>query len=169
MILATHAIAGAAVGRLTNNPLLAFIFGVISHFILDAIPHWQYKLNSKIESEDIMAEDMPLNKKFVGDIAKIGVDFFGGVFISLLAFHGWSGFASPPTLLIAGIAGGVLPDALQFVFWKFKREPFTTIHKFHFWIHAGWDFNHDSMLGMALQIITAATIIFISRIISPLI
>ena len=39
MYITVHAAAGAAVGTLTGNPLLAFIGGFVSHLILDMIPH----------------------------------------------------------------------------------------------------------------------------------
>ena len=28
-----------------------------------------------------------------------------------------------------------LPDALQFVYWRVRREPLTSLQKFHIWIH----------------------------------
>ncbi len=162
MILATHVIAGAAIGRLTENPLLAFALGLASHLVLDAIPHWQYELKSKIYSDNVTEEDMALGGKFIGDIARLGLDFFSGIFISILAFAGWNGFTNPPAALVAGIAGGVLPDALQFAFWKFKHEPLTSIQKFHSWIHANWDFDYKSKPGMVLQVVIVAAIISVS-------
>jgi hypothetical protein len=163
MILATHAIAGAAVGRLAGNPILAFIFGLASHFILDAIPHWQYELKSRTRSDDIMKEDMSLNRKLIGDVVRLGIDFFSGTFISVLAFSGWGGFTNPPAPLVAGVIGGVLPDALQFLFWKFRREPLISIQKFHSFMHADWEFGYKSKFGVVLQVVLAAIIIFISR------
>lgn len=163
MILSTHAVAGAAVGQLTGNPVATFVFGLLSHFVLDAVPHWQYELKSKTYNDDIMAENMALDKRFIRDIVIIGIDFFAGIFISILAFAGWNGFADPPTALLAGMLGGVLPDALQFVFWKFKREPLVTVQKFHFWVHADWDFDYKSKLGIALQIIIVAAIVLVSK------
>ncbi len=159
MILATHAIAGAAIGRLTKNPLIAFALGFMSHFVLDAIPHWQYELKSRISSEDIMAEDMTLNAKFIRDIFFVALDLAIGIFVSLLVFGGWGAFINPPAPIIAGIAGGVLPDALQFVFWKFRHEPLTTLQKFHSWAHAKGSFGYKSKLGIALQVAIAAVII----------
>lgn len=34
-----HGTAGILIGSQTGNPWLAFLFGILSHFILDAIPH----------------------------------------------------------------------------------------------------------------------------------
>ena len=42
MLGSTHFIAGAAIGRATGNPFLAVIFGLIAHFLMDLIPHFDY-------------------------------------------------------------------------------------------------------------------------------
>jgi hypothetical protein len=34
-----HGMAGAVIGSRLDSPILAFILGFVSHFILDAIPH----------------------------------------------------------------------------------------------------------------------------------
>ena len=39
MLLVTHATAGAVIGQFTGNPVLAFIFGFVIHFLMDMIPH----------------------------------------------------------------------------------------------------------------------------------
>ena len=51
MIITPHALAGSAVSNfLTNNIFVAFLLGIVIHFILDAIPHFdqgtiRYKLD----------------------------------------------------------------------------------------------------------------------------
>jgi hypothetical protein len=40
---ATHALIGAALGRLAGRPGRAFAAGVVSHFLLDRLPHRDYK------------------------------------------------------------------------------------------------------------------------------
>ena len=40
MMQITHASTGAAVGKFIPNPILAFIAGIIVHFIIDKIPHF---------------------------------------------------------------------------------------------------------------------------------
>jgi hypothetical protein len=39
MMQITHASTGAAVGKFIPNPLIAFIVGIIIHFVVDRIPH----------------------------------------------------------------------------------------------------------------------------------
>lgn len=164
MILATHAITGAAVGRMSSNPLVAFVLGFLSHFVLDAIPHWQYELISKTQSSNPLEEDMALDRRFVRDFALLSFDCLSGILFSLLIFQGASGFSNPSLTIFFGSLGGVLPDALQFAFWKIRREPLTTFQKFHEWIHAEWDFDYKSKIGVATQIIFAAAVILLSKI-----
>jgi hypothetical protein len=45
--LSTHAIVGGAIASLiSSHPLLAAVAGFTSHFVIDAIPHWDYRLRS---------------------------------------------------------------------------------------------------------------------------
>src|SRR5260370_42631939 len=47
MILSTPAIVGAAIASfLPSHPTTAFVLGFASHFVLDAIPHWDYPIRS---------------------------------------------------------------------------------------------------------------------------
>ena len=56
MTLATHAVVGAAAASLIpTHPFLGFIAGFVSHFAIDAIPHWEYSLASaKIDKDNLM-------------------------------------------------------------------------------------------------------------------
>lgn len=47
MILSTHAVVGGAIGSLfPSHPILVALLGFTSHFVIDAIPHWDYPLKS---------------------------------------------------------------------------------------------------------------------------
>ena len=43
MYYTTHLVTGAAVGMLTGNPVRAFMYGLLSHVLLDAIPHHDHR------------------------------------------------------------------------------------------------------------------------------
>lgn len=50
MLSTTHTLVGAAIGKSTGNPALSFFLGVISHFILDKVPHfWPWKKTKRLE------------------------------------------------------------------------------------------------------------------------
>jgi hypothetical protein len=40
VLVTNHVLSGALIGRLSRGPASAFGLGVLSHFVLDTIPHW---------------------------------------------------------------------------------------------------------------------------------
>jgi hypothetical protein len=111
MILATHAAVASALT--VNFPYVPGI-GLLSHYMLDSIPHRDYDI-------------FPLGKVNYLKIA------FDGAIGLLLAF--WIGYTSH--MIGMGILGGlmgVLPDFLQFL--HRKGVPYLTLHQtFHNWCH----------------------------------
>jgi len=105
MYITVHAAAGAAIGTLTANPLLAFIGGFVSHLILDMIPHGDEEIKNwklfKTMRRRITAAAL--------------IDFFGVVLV-LIYLINHADFNILPGML-AGMAGGIAPDAL----WGFHE------------------------------------------------
>lgn len=136
MVLTPHAITGAALASLTpENPLAGFALGFLSHFVLDAIPHWDYDLSSmKKDENNPMNNDMAINKAFLLDISKIGFDAMLGILISYLIFCFYMKYSV--FVIMCGAVGGIMPDALQFVYMKWRHEPLISLQRFHLWIHA---------------------------------
>ena len=136
MTLTAHAITGAALASLVpDQPLVGFAVGFISHFVLDAIPHWDYKLSSKKEDgNNHMNDDMVINKNFIKDILKISFDGILGLLLSLIVFNFYFKFST--FVVLSGVIGAMMPDALQFVYMKWRHEPLISLQKFHLWIHA---------------------------------
>ena len=116
MVLTPHALVGAAVATtVPEHPLAGFAIGFISHFIFDAIPHWDYQL-------DFFAT----NSLSRNDLIKLTFDFVPALLLV------W--FFIPA--LIWGALGGLAPDALQFVYYKKKPRWLAPLQEFHLWIHA---------------------------------
>ena len=169
MILATHAIAGAAVAALiSNRPVLAFVAGAASHFLLDAIPHWDYELQSKQEDEkDPLNNDMAIGRDFWFDLIKLGGDTLIGLvlgwffFRSFFTDYGLLGFFT----FAAGITGGLLPDALQFAYFKLRSPWLTALQRFHHFIHADHDRKLKPLVGIVSQVLLVTTIILAVKII----
>ncbi len=164
MILATHAVVGAAIGRLIPNPLVAFLVGFVSHFAIDAIPHWQYRLASMVHRNGPMEDDMVINRKFIWDLARTGLDFAAGMVLSILLFQGTNNLSHISIPLVAGAVGGVLPDALQFAYFKIRREPFTTLQKLHNRAHSKEHLNAFPY-GLVWQTLVAAIAVIVSKLI----
>lgn len=157
MTLSVHSVVGAGLSVIARaNPLTAFIVGFLSHFVLDAIPHWDYPLKSASGGRSAsMYEDMIIGKDFVFDLLKIVADALFGISLVLFVFE--PEFRSLSDILTSGIfwgvAGGMAPDFLQFVYFKFKKEPFMTLQRFHTWIHdREKKLNDRYIIGPALQI-----------------
>lgn len=135
MILTPHAVAGAAITTVFKlNPFTAFFAGFLSHFLLDAIPHWDYRLKS-LQRDDTQ----PLNNDFVLvsksyiDFAKLGFDALLGLSLSLVFFHFGAGVSF--WAIVFGVIGAILPDPLQVVYMKWRREPLISLQKTHLLFH----------------------------------
>ena len=153
MVLSTHAVIGAAAASIfPAHPVWGFFIGFASHFLADAIPHWHYTLATTTkdkEKKHTLDADMAINEHFLFDLLKIGSDALIGIAVALI-FLG----ASQPLLLSAtlfGALGGIIPDGLQFVYWKWRHEPLRSLQRFHLWIHAKTDYDDKPIFGPALQ------------------
>jgi hypothetical protein len=134
MTLATHGAVGAAIASIMpTHPILAFAAAFLSHFILDSIPHWDYKILSlKKNKNNRMDVDMKIGKDFFIDLIRIGSDILIGMIVGLLMFRDSVSF---PYVLIIGVAGAITPDFLQFLYFKIKKQPLTSLQSFHIFIN----------------------------------
>jgi hypothetical protein len=168
MILLTHAVVGAAVARLfPHHPWLGFFAAVASHFVLDAIPHWQYRIGSMIKSRKPLDNRIIFGKRLMFDMSIVTLDFLCGLLLSLYFFSGGSP-SSARLPLILGAFGGALPDGLQFLYFLIRREPLLTLQKFHDLAGSKRHLDPYSIPGMAAQALLIFATILLSRTILPL-
>src|SRR3989344_6258590 len=166
MTLTTHAIIGSlAASFFPTHPIIGFALAFASHFAIDAIPHWDYPLQSYEERDknNPMNNDIVLDKRFAKDLINIGLDILIGVLASfyLLMFIGE--FSLP--VLIAGAFGGILPDALQVIYMKFRHEPFVSLQQFHMWIQKDRRLKNEPFIGLIYQIVLISVAVFLTSII----
>ena len=91
------------VGRLTRNPILGFVAGVISHFLLDMIPHGdEYLLKSYLEGKKVKTSVAYVLVDGVITALMIVYMFTQGIFSRSVA-----GFAG-----VMGAIGAIVPDLL---------------------------------------------------------
>lgn len=162
MILVTHGIVGGGLGAvIPGGPLVSFVVGFVSHFVLDTLPHWDYKLGSVSEQYDdkvgFKVKDSPA---LLVDMFKVSIDgIFGLVlpFIFLLSFPGQGVWLS----ILCGSIGAILPDFLQFVYAKREYRWLRSLQAFHEWVHTDYRIKRP-LVGPALQFIP---IIFVLSII----
>jgi hypothetical protein len=153
MILGTHAIVGGALASLfPSHPAVVVAVGFASHFAIDAIPHWDYPL----ESISVVpgAGNLPkLDRPLLRDIALIGFDACAGLALALGLF------ATSATIgiILLGAFAAMLPDPLQFVHGLFPRWPLSALQKFHRWIHTKRQL--DWPIGVSSQIVFILVVI----------
>lgn len=163
MILLSHSIIGvAAASVFPSNPMLAFSVALASHYIMDAIPHWDYKLlSSKEDSKTPLNNDIVIGENFIFDLRNVFIDALLGVIISFLLFY-FFGFGHSVLILIVGIIGGIIPDILQFVYFKIRKEPFKSLYIFHNFIHSCHkELKRHNVAGIFFQIATVASVVLL--------
>ena len=123
MILASHIIVSGLLGATTQNYFLAAVFGLSSHYMLDVIPHWDYlsdEFISKIKTETGFLK----NKKFWRTMLKVAFDILIGLSLLFVIFITTTKNPIPKNIIpiFISIFFGVLPDALQLLYWITKRQ-----------------------------------------------
>ncbi len=126
MLLTPHTLVGASIGASTNNVSLIIILAFLSHFILDAIPHFDwgtwhnYDSNFKLEKKDYIL--------LVTDVSTAGI----------LLFWVWTKW-DYNIYIVLGAFSAVLVDLIDNVpFWKrwMRQTSFGRfIHKIHTFVH----------------------------------
>lgn len=135
-----------------RHPVVGLFLAFASHFVLDAIPHWDYHLGSyEYNKKEPLKSVIHLNKKFLGDLVKIGLDGTWGLIFAIILFSG------PPAggwfLIALGAISAMLPDFLQFVYLQIRREPFIILQRLHIWTHSKYKINKLSFTGIIPQIV----------------
>jgi hypothetical protein len=160
LTLTTHAIVGAAIASLLpTHPYLAVSAAFASHFLLDAIPHWDYPLRSDSMNPGVVAA-MKFDSAVLADVLTIGADAMLGLGLALLLLARPGDFA----LIICGAGAAILPDALQFAYMRFPREPLISLQRFHCWIHASRNLSGRPVLGLSAQISLVVFVLLIVRV-----
>ena len=162
MTLATHAITGAAIASfIPAHPVAAFAAGFASHFIIDAIPHYDYPIYSDSIHPKKSAQRIQIDRAFLRDAFDFSLDAAAGILISVAAF------ASVPSFItvLAGAIGGILPDPLQFVAKKWRHEPLRSLQRFHLWIHTKHRLRESGQrtLGIVSQTGFVAVIVLLAK------
>jgi hypothetical protein len=101
---------------------------------------------------------MLLGKDFVGDLLRIGLDALLGLTLSVLLFVYVPHVGSIKLALIGAVAG-ILPDPLQFVYWKTRSKLLLPLQRFHIWIQEGKSLYVGSFKGLLLQAIVIVVVV----------
>jgi len=140
MFLTVHGTIGLIIGTYSQNPILAFFLGLISHYCCDIIPHGDTRAPKKYNNLIYWA---------LAGIIDIGILCL--VLLSLYLFHKINIF-NPN--LSAAFLGSVLPDFLLLGYFISNKKVFKLPFKLHYYLHGliskyyEWPF----WLGLTFQI-----------------
>ena len=164
MTLTTHAITGATLATLVPNyPVLGFIIGFGSHYLLDAIPHWSYSIKSlEKDRENSLNTKMVLSKSSYKDLLLVCFDGVLGLVLSFVILSGI--FHKNNSLpIFMGMIGGMLPDFLQFCYWKWKPKFLIPFQKLHNWAHTSIRIDDKPIIGISSQILIIFLVVLLFR------
>lgn len=153
MTLATHIVIAAAVVKPLGiqSPALGFLIALASHYMSDAIPHWDYWLNSISPDDPAERRKFSFRGEFLGDFVKIALDGTAGTALALFLLHPAS--VSDWVLAAGLIVGSVLPDFLQGVYYTRRAEFLRPLQTFHDFMHTKIRLHFYPVIGIPFQII----------------
>lgn len=120
MFLTVHATAGAAIGMFIPNAPVAFALGMVSHFILDRVPHYDPPIIAGTIRDGVFKN--PVMRRFVF-ISVIDLIAAGALTAILGAW------VQPTNIwaFVAGAFGGILPD-LMFGLYRLTNNRWLGIY-----------------------------------------
>lgn len=157
MTLTTHALVGAAAASFfPEHPYVAFAAGFASHFVLDAIPHWDYQLRSVIKvPADKLATSIRWGRDFWYDFMYIGGDaLLGFVLTFVLAWI----LTIRPEVALVGAGAALYPDLLQFIYWNTRWAFLEPLQKYHVNVQKNIYPRPHWALGLAYQVILVVAV-----------
>jgi hypothetical protein len=161
LTLTTHAIVGGAIASLVPaHPWLGLSLAFASHFLLDALPHWDYPIRSSSIDPKVAAR-MKYDGALFADLFTIGGDAALGVLLAIALFNAQT--STSYLLAFGGACAGIIPDALQFVYMRFPQQPLTSIQRFHEWVHTSHGMSKRPVLGIASQLALVTALVLVVR------
>lgn len=154
MTLATHIVIAGAIAKplMGFNPIFTFCAALASHYLSDAIPHWDYDLESLEERDSAEKQRWNFSRRsLAGDLAHAALDgLLGSTFLFIIF---------PPTSLdifywiVVVVMGAVLPDFLQGLYFFRRPAWMRPIHNFHSLMHAKIKLGLYHLIGIPFQFV----------------
>ncbi len=137
MIMTPHIAVGAAIGAMIANPVVAIPAALLSHYVLDSIPHWQETLHPYRPHE--------------GTYRRVAVDLLCASACVLLIAH-WHPLAWVSIIVCAAFA--LLPDIDSII--AVKPELNKGLAKLHWTAHCAIQTETSHARGIIPQIAVTA-------------
>ena len=142
MYLTVHATAGLLVARaFPHHPLLAFLGGLASHFVLDMVPH---------------GDELPPHLSRPQAVRRLlgAATLDGAVLIGWLLLYLRVTPLLPTSAVAAAVIGSVLPDALEGIDMLTHTTLLRWFSRFHERVHNFTKLKLRWPVGMLLQCLT---------------
>lgn len=151
MILTPHAVVGAAIANMfPDNPALGFTLAFVSHYALDILPHTDYSINNFLHKESKTVKSIFQDAGASLHFLFIVFDFIFAVIFCILFFVRNEKSA---IITLLGLLGGILPDFFQFLYYKYKNQPWIFFQMLHDKIHhTKIEGSRERILGILFQI-----------------
>ncbi|XOU94898.1 MAG: hypothetical protein ACNFW9_02410 [Candidatus Kerfeldbacteria bacterium] len=143
MILLSHVVTGAVIGEKLNNPFLISAIGLASHYILDRVLHWNYKVPGSFSTWKFM---------------RILPDIIPSILVYLFFI-----FSYPEKWfeISLGVAFAIMPDfATLFSYIPYIKKLYKPLHKLHKKIQSE---TTNVFLGLTTQILYIAFLLLIFK------
>lgn len=103
MLETPHVVVGAAIATKVANPLLAIPLAFSSHFILEAIPHWNPHINTEMKKQGKVSIN---SKKIIA--VDVGLSLISGFYIASLAPN-----TTQSVVILLACFAAVIPDLIE--------------------------------------------------------
>lgn len=165
MTLTAHALVGAAAAALVpQNPLAGFALGFASHFVIDAIPHWDYEPRSLRENKaDKLKTFIEPGRDFENDVLFVLGDALLGFLLSALVMSLWL-FHVPFSTVFWGVFGALVPDGLHFIYFKWHVPWLVPLERFHNWVQEASPLAVPAWVGVGLQVVLVCAVIALLKL-----
>jgi hypothetical protein len=152
MLETPHVAVGAAIAAKIPNPFIAIPLAFASHFVLDAVPHW----NPHIVTET-KKYGMPTRKSFTIIVTD---SILALAFGSFIAYQALPNTGHALTILAASLAS-VLPDLAESPYFFLKKKNMN-LPKGFVDFHRSLQTHSDTLWGVVTQLsMIAAAILWI--------
>lgn len=137
MLVSPHITAGVALGAAIGNPVIVVPLAILSHFVLDTVPHWQ----------ETLAPYHPTKKTFI----RIPIDLAIGALII------WVGLAARPEHAVGILLGALFASAadLDVIVITHPHLKKGLLHKYWEW-HCAIQRETSSLWGIVPQVAVIA-------------
>ncbi|EKD46758.1 MAG: hypothetical protein ACD_67C00076G0002 [uncultured bacterium] len=123
MILTTHSLVGAVIGKYVSDPWIIALIAIPAHYLLDSFRHGEY------------VDSMDSKTSFQNTWKKSVLDILGAIVIPFsIAINQHFSTAVMISMGI-GMFFSTIPDLITLFYWKFRTPFFEKIYRFHAWCH----------------------------------